>query len=995
MLLKIKLQGLAKSFGIAALVNRKFAQRLTEKNIVVQIKVKDIKLNRYLEFKDGKVRSQQKLHASPDVTLSFKTAKIANKMLNLKQDYRFTIHNMKNFTVNLEGDDDLTYWFMETMLELSRVHLSYGEKMPDGTTRYVNNNNGGPLNVYVKNDKIVRITPIEFVDEDGPTWNIQARGKTFTPPRQTTVPGHALTGKSLVYSKDRILYPMKRVDFDPNGDRNISNRGKSEYVRISWDEAAQLVADEMRRVKKQYGPGALSFTHSAHQSMGNVNYHLSSAFRFFNLVGFTKVHGNPQSWEGWYWGAVHHYGHTMRLGQGEVFGQVEDCLKNTDMIVFWSSDPETTNGCYGGLEGTIRRMWAKELGIEFVHIDPYYNETAALMGGKWIAPRPGTDPALAQAICHVWIKEDLYDKWYVENRTTGFEEWSDYILGKTDNIEKTPEWAEQETGVPARDIRALARSWGKKKTYLGAGGIGNTFGGACRGATGAQWARMMVILMGMQGYGKPGVNFGNLQCGSPIDFNFWFPGYAEGGISGDLQFTANGPITYQQIPHVMTMNNVRQQIPRLQFPEAVFEGKADGYPTDVAGIHSQFVPFKYPSPGHSPIRMMYKFGSSQFGTQCNSNRWVKTYQAENIEFVVNQSIWFEGEAKYADIILPACTSFERWDISEWASAGGYAPQFYTQLNHRVLALQHKCIEPLGESKSDYQIFNEIAKKMGLSAIYTEGMDELGWCQRIWEGSDLSQHISWSDFLKKGYYVVPTPPEHLREPTAYSWYYEGRKKDVPELQPLPADYTDQFLEGLQTISGKFEFVPQTLKMANDPDRPAVNKYIPSWEGSSTTELLEKYPLQMLAVHPRFSFHSQSDAKDSTINDIKSHRILIDGHYYLQMRINPEDAAERGIQDGELIRAYNDRGEVVFACKTSPRVRKGLVHTYESSALYEPLGKPGESVDIGGSANVLTNHRSQIQGGSSMSPNSCLVQIQPWDGQMKTETCQTNTIAGGRP
>jgi len=986
MLLKMKMLGLVQAFRLGARINRDFAARLKEKSLVVQLSVLDVRAHRYIEFRDGRLYSRQKQHPAPDITVKFKTEAVAHKLMNPKQDYRFMIHAMKNFMVDIDGPDEQAFWFMETMQKLLRVHLKYGEDMGNGVRRYVSNNNGGPVHVYVKDDRILRITPIEFTPEDAASWTITARGKSFTPPRQTTVPPHVMTAKSLVYSKDRLLYPMKRVDFDPDGDRNIQNRGTSGYVRISWEEAVSLVAGEIKRVKKTYGPGALAFTHSAHQNFGNVNYLLSSAFRFFNLLGFTKVHSNPQSWEGWYWGAVHHYGHTMRLGQGEVFGQVEDILKNTDMIVFWSSDPEATNGCYGGLEGTIRRMWAKELGIEFVHIDPYFNETAALMGGKWIAPRPGTDPALAQAICHVWIEEDLYDKWYVENRTTGFAQWADHIMGRDDGIPKTPEWAEAETGVPARDIRALARKWGKSKTYLGAGGFGNTFGGACRGATGTQWARMMVILMGMQGYGRPGVNFGNLQGGTPIDFNFWFPGYAEGGISGDLAFTANGAINYQQIPHIMTMNNVRQQIPRMQFPEAIFEGKARGWPTDVAGIHSQFAPIGYPLPGNAPIRMIYKFGGSQFGTQCNSNRWVKTYLNDGIEFVVNQSVYLEGEAKFADVILPACSAYERFDISEWAQAGGYAPQYPTQLNHRVVTLQHKCIEPLGESKSDYAIFNEIAKELGLSMLYSEGMDELGWCKRIFEGSDLSQLTSWSRFLKKGYFVVPAPREDQRAPTAYSWYYEGRKKDVPEMQPLPADYTEKFLHELQPISGKFEFVPKTLEMADDPDRPPVNRYIPSWEGTATRDLLAKYPLQMVSAHPRYSFHTHADGKDSTINDIAAHRNLVDGHYYLQMRINPQDAAERGLKDGDLLRAYNDRGEVIFACKISPRVMRGVVHTYESSAVYQPLGKPGESTDIGGCANQLTNHRSQIRGGSAMAPNACLVQVEPWTGAVASLSLQ---------
>ncbi len=85
------------------------------------------------------------------------------------------------------------------------------------------------------------------------------------------------------------------------------------------------------------------------------------------------------------------------------------------------------------------------------------------------------------------------------------------------------------------------------------------------------------------------------------------------------------------------------------------------------------------------------------------------YQSPNLEFVVNQSIWFEGEAKFADVILPACTNFERTDISEWAGLGGYGHHGQQQLNHRVIVFQAPAIKPLGESKSDFWIFNEIVQ----------------------------------------------------------------------------------------------------------------------------------------------------------------------------------------------------------------------------------------------------------------------------------------------
>ena len=81
------------------------------------------------------------------------------------------------------------------------------------------------------------MTPIDFDDDDPQPWTIEARGLKLTPPRKTTLAPHGQNAKSIVYSPDRLLYPMKRVDFDPNGARNPQNRGKSGYVRISWDEA--------------------------------------------------------------------------------------------------------------------------------------------------------------------------------------------------------------------------------------------------------------------------------------------------------------------------------------------------------------------------------------------------------------------------------------------------------------------------------------------------------------------------------------------------------------------------------------------------------------------------------------------------------------------------------------------------------------------------------------------------------------------------------------
>ena len=144
------------------------------------------------------------------------------------------------------------------------------------------------------------------------------------------------------------------------------------------------------------------------------------------------------------------------MGHCEQSELLQDALKNTEQIVFWSVDPNSTSYMYSGQENLIWRIWMKELGIKFTFIDPYCNCTISTMGDKWIAPRPGTDAALAEAIAYVWIKEGTYDKWFIENRTYGFEEWKKayhWARAKT-KLPRLPQWAAKICDIPAHTIRA-------------------------------------------------------------------------------------------------------------------------------------------------------------------------------------------------------------------------------------------------------------------------------------------------------------------------------------------------------------------------------------------------------------------------------------------------------------------------------------------------------------------------------------------------------------
>jgi trimethylamine-N-oxide reductase (cytochrome c) len=189
-------------------------------------------------------------------------------------------------------------------------------------------------------------------------------------------------------------------------------------------------------------------------------------------------------------------------------------------------------------------------------------------------------------------------------------------------------------------------------------------------------------------------------------------------------------------------------------------------------------------------------------------------------------------------------------------------------------------------------------------------------------------------------------------------------------------------GLATPTGKIEFEAQTLKRfdPNDKERPPVPHYGPSWEGIETSELLKKYPLQLITPHPRFTFHSQHDGKSLWNDEIPHHRRMKDGYRYWVLRMNPQDAEKRGIKDGDIVKTYNDRGTVLNIVTVTPRIMPGVVHGYSSGGGYDPQGEPGnpKTVDKGGTMNQLTNARFMSKNCPGMAPNSCLVEVEKWEG-----------------
>jgi molybdopterin guanine dinucleotide-containing S/N-oxide reductase-like protein len=828
---------------------------------------------------------------------------------------------------------------------------------------------GGPISVHVKDGKITRIRPLVIDENDFQPWIIKTKDKAFSPHKKVTIAPFVFDEKNKVYGEDRIKYPLKRVDFNPKGERHPENRGKSGYVRISWDEAFDIITGEMKRIRSDYGPSAITAMTSSHHNWGNVGYKFGPFWRFFNILGYTSVFDNPDSWEGFHWGAIHTYGFYWSLGAPEQYGLLEDALQNTEVMIYWSNDPDTTRATYCAQESSIWRLWLREMGIKQVFIDPHCNYTAGILGNKWIAPRVGTDAAMAAAIAYLWIKEDTYDKKYVDTHTEGFEEFRDYILGEKDKIPKTPEWAEKITEVSAKIIRALAREWASKRTMLSCGNRGG-FGGAMRQAYGHEWSRLMVLLQAMQGLGKPGVGLWGATMGAPSNYEVFFPGYAD----------SDGRICWSRAAKKRVFNPVKQHLYRLLVPESILNPPVSWVGEGFCGqsIEQQFIPYTYPMPGHSEVKMFYRYGGSFMGTMTDTNKWAAMYQSPKLEFVVNQDCWMMGETKFADIILPACTSLERNDISEFGCTGcgdGYVKYGSNGCNYRVVVYQKKCIEPLYESKSDYEIFTLLADRMGFREDFTEGKSEEDWVRGMFEISDLPKYVSWEEFEKKGYFVIPFPKDY-KTGTSLRWYYEGRPCDTPDNNPKKN--TEKSTE-LATYSGKIEFVSRSLlkHFPDDKERPPMPRYIPSWEGPNSP-IAKKYPLQFVSPHSRFSYHTHYDKHGSWIWEIPGHRVAKDGYYWQAVRIHPIDAESRGIRNNDVVKLYNDRGVVLGVAQITERIKPGIIHSYCSGGIYDPMepGKP-YSVDKGGCVNLLTSARMLSKNAPGMAPNSCQIEVAKWE------------------
>ena len=665
-----------------------------------------------------------------------------------------------------------------------------------------------------------------------------------------------------VYSENRLRTPLKRV----------GKRGEGKFEPISWAEALDRIADKLKHVKNTYGNESILYLAYS----GNTGTFLHNQLGVFRLLtmfgGFTPIWGSCS-----FWGSLFNSETTY----GTVTaGHTSDDIPNARFIIMWGWNPAET------VQRTTT-AWnlakAKEQGVKIVAIDPRFTDSAAAFATQWVPIRPGTDTAMLIAMAYVMIAENLQDQQFLDSHTVGFDAFKDYVLGTSDGLPKTPQWAGAITGVEPETIASLARQYATTKPAKLL-----TLGAPGRTAFGEQFHRAASTLAAMTG------NVG-IYGGEPAAFNL--PAVGLQPLAG------TGLISRQMSGNLPEGARQRPAIHITKVWDAILNGKSGGYPAD--------------------IKFVYVTNSNAVNQFLNSNKASRALQEP--EFVVVHEQVLTATARYADIVLPVNTHFERNDIIRPWQGGPY----YIYMN--------KLIEPLHESKSDLQICAELAPRLGIEDYSNSTEDE--WLRLFWgdaeKYTDSKPLPDYETFKAEGVHKIP-----LEKPAIA---FAKQREDIAA-NPFP------------TPSGKIEIYSKKLEERATPDLPPLPTYIPAWEGRDD-ELAKKYPLQFISTHSKRRIHSNMH-NNPWLRDLEPHKVWI----------NPVDAAPRSIKNGDMVKVFNGRGTVVVSAKVTGRIMPGVV-SMGQGAWYQPDDK---GIDRGGCANTLLKDACSPAG--AFCGNTCLVQVE---------------------
>ncbi len=661
-----------------------------------------------------------------------------------------------------------------------------------------------------------------------------------------------LRGRSFrrrVYNPDRLRYPMKRV----------GKRGEGRFERISWDEALDTIASNLKRIKKAYGNESIYLNYATGTLGGTVSKSWPP--------GASPIARLMNCWGGY----LNHYGTystaQIAVSMPYVYGaNKNNCisdLANTKLVVNFGNNPAETRMSGGGVIYQLAEA-RKRSNARMITLDPRMTDTTLSDNNEWIPLRPGTDAALVAGMAWVMIQEDLVDQAFLDRYTVGYDEsslpesapkgssWKSYILGQgPDGIEKTPGWAAKITAVPAKTIIRLAReiAMAKPCNIMQGWGLQRT-------ANGEQACRAIAMLAVMTG------NVGVAGGGT---------GAREGSYS--MPFAAFPTLT----------NPVKTAIPMFLWTDVIYRhhemtDKTDG----IRGAERL----------KQPIKFIWNYaGNCIINQHSDTNRTHEILQDDSkCEMIVVIDNHMTASARYADILLPDITAAEQPDFAPNGSCGNMGYAIFCDT----------AVKPLYECRSIYDTCAALAKRLGVEQQFTEGRDQESWLRAIYAQACKNNPAlpDFDTFRKQG--IVKQ-----KNPGKPGIAFEGFRKD-PEANPLA------------TPSGKIEIYSERLAEIADTwtlgetdiIRP-LPEYVPSWEGHEAPEV-KTYPLQMFGFHFKARAHSTYGNVD-VLKDACRQEIWV----------NPVDAKKRNISNGDMLKVWNGRGEIRIPAKITERIMPGVV------------------------------------------------------------------------
>ncbi|QCR36567.1 DMSO/selenate family reductase complex A subunit [Nissabacter sp. SGAir0207] len=721
-----------------------------------------------------------------------------------------------------------------------------------------------PLRMHVTADEI------RYVESDN--------GRDDSELRQVRA---CLRGRSMrrrIYHPDRLKYPMKRV----------GKRGEGRFKRISWEEAFDTLACTLQRIIREYGNEAIYLNYGTGTLGGTLtrSWPPGSTLiaRLMNCCGGYLNHYGDYSSAQIAAGLNYTYG-------GWADGNSPSDIENSKLVVLFGNNPAETRMSGGGVTYAMAQARQKS-GARLIIIDPRYTDTGAGREDQWIPLRPGTDAALASALAYVMITEGWVDQPFLDTYCVGYDEktlppgvpanasYKAYILGQgRDGIAKTPAWAADITGVPEEVIIRLAREMGSTQPVFISQGWGPQ-----RHANGELTTRAIAMLAIITG-------------------NVGIPGGNSGAREGSYA------LPFVRMPTLE--NPVKTSISMFLWTEAVARGpELTALKDGVRGKEKLDVPIKF---------IWNYAGNCLINQHADINRTHQILQDESrCEMIVVIDNHMTASAKYADILLPDCTTAEQMDFCLDASSGEMG---YVIFADRVIAPRFEC-------KTLYEMTSELAKRLGVEAQFTEGRSQEEWLRHLYQQSReaIPALPEFEQFRQQGIFKQ-------RDPEGHHVAYRAFRED-PISNPLatPSGKIELYSAQLATISSTWQL-----------DARDVIDPLPIYaEGAESYNdpLNHRFPLQLTGFHYKARTHSTYGNVD-----------VLSAACRQDLWINPIDAQARGIKNGDPIRVLNDRGEVRTTARVTPRIIPGVVALAEG-AWYSP---DTQRIDHGGSINVLTSQR----------------------------------------